>query len=214
MFGKWKVFVVAIVLSALVLGCATPAEKTVKAGDLVYVDYTLKDANGKVIETSNETVARTNDMYDPANPYAPYSFIVGSNTTITGFDEAVRGMKANETKNNVTLPPDKAYGDYNASEVMTVPLETITGNNTNFSLFVNETILYNGDYIYVAGVGATNDTAKVLSLSNISTRGLYSIIPDLQNNTAKLDYNPPMAGKTLIFDITIKAINPSPTPRA
>jgi peptidylprolyl isomerase len=209
MHGKWKVLLIAIILSALVLGCTAPAEKTVKAGDLVYVDYTLKDTNGNVIETTNATVAKTNNMYDPANPYAPFSFVVGSNTTIAGFDEAVRGMKLNETKTNVTLTPEKAYGDYNASRIMTVPLETIKGNNTNFSLFVNQTILYNDEYIFVAEAGPTNDTAKIVTLSNISTRGLYSIIPNLQNNTATLDYNPPMAGKTLVFDITVVNINPS-----
>jgi peptidylprolyl isomerase len=213
MYGKWKVLLVAIILSALVLGCTAPAEKTVKAGDLVYVDYTLKDTNGNVVETTNATVARANNMYNPANPYAPFSFVVGSNTTIAGFDEAVRGMKLNESKKNVTLTPDKAYGDYNASRTMTMPLETITGNNTNFSLFLNQTIMYNGEYIFVAGVGPANNTAKIVPLSNISTQGLYTIIPDLQNNTATLDYNHPMAGKTLIFDITIVAINPSPSPK-
>ncbi len=211
MFGKWKVLLIAIILSALVLGCTAPAEKTVKAGDLVYVDYTLKDMSGKIIETNNATVAKASGIYNPANPYEPLSFVVGSNATIAGFDQAVRGMKLNETKTNITLTPEKAYGEYNASAIITVPLETVRGNNTNFSMFANETIMYNGDYMYVASVGPANNTAKVVPLSNVSTGGLYTITPDLQNNTATLDYNHPMAGKTLVFDITILAINPAPT---
>lgn len=203
MHGKVKLLLVAIILSTLVLGCTTPAEKTVKAGDTVSVDYTLRDSSGKVLETSNATVAKDNNMYDTANPYVPYSFVVGSNTTISGFDEAVRGMALNQTKKNVTLTPDKAYGEYNASKVLTTPLETIKGNNTNFSLFVNQTFIYNDDYVFVAGVGPTNDTALVVPLSKIDTYGLYSIVPDLNNKTATLDYNHPMAGKTLVFDITV-----------
>lgn len=203
MHGKVKLLLVAIILSTLVLGCTTPAEKTVKAGDTVSVDYTLRDSSGKVLETSNATVAKDNNMYDTANPYVPYSFVVGSNTTISGFDEAVRGMALNQTKKNVTLTPDKAYGVYNASKVLTTPLETIKGNNTNFSLFVNQTFIYNDDYVFVAGVGPTNDTALVVPLSKIDTYGLYSIVPDLANKTATLDYNHPMAGKTLVFDITV-----------
>ncbi len=212
MNGKVKVLLIAIILSSLVLGCTTPAEKTVKAGDMVYVDYTLKDTNGTVLETANATVARAHNIYDPANPYTPFSFLVGSNSTISGFDEAVVGMKLNETKNNVTLTPDKAYGNYNASKVVTVQLETIKSNNSSFNLYVNDTIKYNGQYVYVVGVGPTNDTAKIVPLYKIETRGLSTITPNLVNNTAILDYNPPMAGKTLVFDITVVAINPTSSP--
>jgi len=210
MHGKVKVVLVAIILSAMALGCASPAEKTVKAGDLVYIDYTLKDTSGKVLETTNETIAKESGIYNPAYPYVPYSFIVGSNGTIKGFDEAVRGMKVNETKTNVTLTPDKAYGDYNASNVVTVPLETVVGNNTHFSLWVNETIRYNDELIYVAAVGPNNTTAKVVPLSKVSPYQPYSIKVN-ENGTAVLDYNYPLAGKTLILDLTVVALNPSPT---
>lgn len=202
MDGKVKIVFIALILSALVMGC-TSSEKVVKAGDTVSVDYTLKDVNGKVLETTNSSVAKANNMYDPANPYAPFSFVVGSNTTISGFDEAVKGMSLNQTKTNVTLTPDKAYGDYNASKVLTTQLETVEGNNTNFSQFVNQTIVFNDEYVYVVGLGPANNTALVVPLSKINTAGLYTITPDLNNKTATLDYNPPMAGKTLVFDITV-----------
>ncbi len=202
MDGKVKLVFMALILSALVMGCTSP-EKVVKAGDTVSVDYTLKDVNGKVLETSNATVAKANNIYDPANPYAPFSFVVGANTTISGFDDAVRGMSLNQTKTNVTLTPDKAYGEYNASKVLTTKLETIEGNNTNFSLFVNQTMVFNDEYVYVVGTGASNNTALVVPLSKVSTAGLYTITPDLNNGTAILNYNHPMAGKTLVFDITV-----------
>ncbi len=202
MDGKVKVVFIALILSALVMGCTSP-EKVVKAGDTVSVDYTLRDVNGKVLETSNASVAKANNIYDPANPYTPFSFVVGANTTIPGFEEAVKGMSLNQTKTNVTLTPDKAYGDYNASKVMTTPLETIEGNNTNFSQFVNQTIVFNDDYVYVVGPGPSNNTALIVPLSKVNTAGLYTITPDLNNKTATLNYNHPMAGKTLVFDITV-----------
>jgi peptidylprolyl isomerase len=201
MDGKVKLVFITLILSALVMGC-TSSEKVVKAGDTVSVDYTLRDVNGTVLETTNSTVAKANNIYNPANPYAPFSFVAGANTTISGFDEAVKGMSLNQTK-NVTLTPDKAYGDYNASKVLTTQLETIEGNNTNFSQFVNQTIIFNEEYVYVVGPGQANNTALVVPLSKINTAGLYTITPDLSNKTATLDYNPPMAGKTLVFQITV-----------
>ncbi|WP_174590245.1 FKBP-type peptidyl-prolyl cis-trans isomerase [Methanocella conradii] len=211
MHGNVKVVLVAILLSAMVLGCASPTEKAVTAGDLVYVDYTLRDTAGKVVETTNSTVAKENGIYNVANPYVPYSFIVGSNShPIRVFDDVVKGMKVNETKANITITPDKAYGDYNASKVITVPLETVTGNATNFSVFVNETIRYNDELVYVAAVGPNNTTAKVVRLSKISPFQPYTVKIN-ENDTAVLDYNHPLAGKTLVLDVTVVALNPSPS---
>ncbi len=205
MNGKVKVFFLMLILSALVLGCTTP-EKVVKAGDTVSVDYVGRYTNGTVFDTSNETIARASGVYNPARAYAPFSFVAGSNGTIKGFDEAVIGMKTNETKTNVTIPPEKAYGEYNASFVTTVPVETLTANNTNFNLYKGEVISFNDQYVYVADVGPTNNTSKVLYLSKIGTRMPYSIVYNAANQTATLDYNSPLAGKTLVFDITVKDI--------
>jgi len=90
MDGKVKLVFMALILSALVMGCTSP-EKVVKAGDTVFVDYMLKDVNGNVLETSNATVAKANNIYDPANPYAPFSFVVGANTTDIGVRRCRQG---------------------------------------------------------------------------------------------------------------------------
>jgi peptidylprolyl isomerase len=214
MYGKWKVLLVAIILSTLVLGCTAPAEKTVKAGDTVYIDYVCRLPSGKVVDTTNETVARESGIYNPALPYVPYSFLVGAHTAaVQGFEEVVPGMRLNETKTNVTIPPEKAYGEYNASKVLTAPLEILVGNATNFSVFVGETIMYNDEPIYVAVVGANNTTAKVVYLGNLSESLPYSVTVNA-NETATLDYNHPLAGKTLICDITVTGIGlPTATPK-
>ena len=60
--------------------------------------------NGTIFDTSNATIAQQAGMYEIGKAYTPISFIVGSGATITGFDNAVIGMKINETK-NVTLTP-------------------------------------------------------------------------------------------------------------
>lgn len=208
MDGKVKVLFVAIILSALVLGCTAPAENAVKAGDTVSVDYVGRLANGTVFDTSNATIAQESGNYNPARAYAPFSFVAGSNTTIKGFDEAVMGMKVNETKTNVTIPPEKAYGQYNASDIKTVPVETLTANNTNFSLYVGEVISFNNEYVYIAAVGPTNNTSKVLYMSRIAPPLPQTITYNAGNDTATLDYNNPLAGKTLVFDIRVVGIKP------
>jgi len=206
MNGKVKVVFLTIILSALVLGCAGPSEKVVQAGDTVSVDYVGRYTNGTIFDTSNATIAQANGIYNPARSYTPFSFVVGSNTTIKGFDQAVIGMKVNETKTNVTIAPENAYGVYNASAFRTVPVDTLTANNTNFSLYTGQVISFNDQYVYIAAVGATNNTAKVLYLSNF-TQMPYGIAYNANNDTATLDYNHPLAGQTLVFDITVTDIS-------
>lgn len=202
MNGKLKVFVAALVLSALVLGCTGPTEKTVKSGDTVYVDYVGSHTNGTIFETTNATVAKDAGIYDPASSYTPYSFVVGSGSAIPGFDQAVRGMKINETK-NVTIAPENAYGQYNASNVMVVSLKTQTANVTQLQQFLNQPIYYNDEYVYVAGVDLKNGTASLIPLSENMPHAPYSVTVNPGNKTATLDFNHPLAGKTLNFRITI-----------
>lgn len=198
------ILLVAIILSALVLGCTSPSTKTVKAGDTVSIDYTCRLQNGSVFDTTNATIAQQAGIYNPAKAYVPLSFVVGSNTTIKGFDDAVRGMSLNQTKANVTITPENGYGPYNNSAVMTVPLENITGITTNFSLYVDQMISYNDQLIYVVSAGPQNNTtAKVVPLGKISRVEPYSIKVNPANNTATVDYNYPWAGKTLVCDITL-----------
>lgn len=196
------VLLITIILAALVLGCTGSSEKTVTVGSNVTLDYTLLDTSGNLIQTTNATIAKEYNAYDPANPYTPFSYIAGSNSVIKGFDNAVMGMKINQTKTNITITPDQGYGYYNASKVITVPLETIVGNNTNFSVFLNQTISYNEEYIYVASLGANNSTANIVPLQSVSSQQPYNITVN-SNNTATLDYNNPLAGKTLVYDITV-----------
>ncbi|HTX43349.1 MAG TPA: FKBP-type peptidyl-prolyl cis-trans isomerase [Methanocella sp.] len=200
MLGKWKVLLAALILSALVLGCT--AEKTVRPGNTVTIDYTGKYVNGTVFETTNTTVAKENNIYSDSKQYAPFSFVVGSGgALIKAFDDQVRGMKVNETK-NITVTPGDGFGEYDASNVATVPLGTLKANNTNMSLYVGQPIYYNDEYIYVVSAGPDNRTARIIKLN----RTPYSVMVNADNSTATLDFNNPLAGKSLYYEITVLEI--------
>lgn len=66
-----------------------------KQGDRVKVHYTLKDANGQLVESSREI--------------APIEFTIGDGDIIPGFEKAILGIALNETK-TVTITPEEAYG--------------------------------------------------------------------------------------------------------
>jgi FKBP-type peptidyl-prolyl cis-trans isomerase 2 len=186
MIGKGHIIMaVLLVLSiTLVAGCTGSntntinANTTVKTGDNVTVDYTLYLANGSVYDTSIESVAQQAGLNTSEMELTPLTFVVGDGNYLPGFENGTIGMTAGETT-NVTLTPDQAYGEYNQSLVVPVNMSDLT--NASIVPYVNET-LYNGI-----------STVRVASIPN--------------NTTVMMDYNPPLAGQTLTFQITLRSIN-------
>jgi peptidylprolyl isomerase len=175
---RQSISAIVLVLSiALVAGCAGPSEKTVKSGDIVFVDYTGWFDNGTIFDTSSAMVAQQAGLYDENMTYGPLSFTVGSGEVIDGFDSAVIGMKMNESK-NITLTPAQAYGEYDPSLIQPVNMSELLDNN--ITPHVNDTLYY-----------------------GIQPVTVYSI-PN--NTTVLIDFNNPMAGKTLHFMLTVRDI--------
>ncbi len=73
------------------------------------VHYVGRFPGGKVFDTSMKPEAMKSGLFSPARDYRPLQVVLGRHQVISGFEEALLGMKVNETK-EVTLPPEKAYG--------------------------------------------------------------------------------------------------------
>ena len=186
-----KYFIPAILLVmavALVAGC-TGSEKTVKSGDNVTIDYIGTYDNGTIFDTSIATIAQDAGIYDSSNTYGPISFISGNEEIFPTIDNATIGMKIGETK-NVTLTPEQGYGEYNASLIQAVPLSMLEENN--ITPHVNDTLYYN--------------------MNPVRVDHIVPNVTDPNNTSVYIDFNPPMAGRNLHFQITvidIEAVNSS-----
>ncbi|MBI3859632.1 MAG: FKBP-type peptidyl-prolyl cis-trans isomerase [Thaumarchaeota archaeon] len=84
-------------------------ESSAQKGDTVSVHYVGRFPGGKVFDTSMRSEADKAGLFNPARDYKPLQVTLGARQVISGFEEALMGMKVNETK-EVTLPPEKAYG--------------------------------------------------------------------------------------------------------
>jgi FKBP-type peptidyl-prolyl cis-trans isomerase 2 len=78
-------------------------------GDMVSVHYIGKFPGGKVFDTSMKAEAIKAGLFSPARDYKPLQVVLGQHQVISGFEDALMGMKINETK-EVTVPPERAYG--------------------------------------------------------------------------------------------------------
>jgi len=86
----------ALVLLLVVAGCGSGGGVKVKDGDTVKVDYTLTLDDGTEIDSSVGG--------------EPLEFQLGTGAVISGFEEAVLGMTAGQTK-KVKITPANGYGE-------------------------------------------------------------------------------------------------------
>lgn len=176
--GRGATLIVSILLLGSILfgsGCAGDGN-VVKTGNTIQVDYTGKLENGTVFDTSIEEIAKEAGIYTEQRNYVPLTFKVGSGQLIPGFDEGVIGMKVGEEK-TLTIPPEKAYGEYNETWVQAVPLADLN-------------------------LSVKPEIGQTLS----SMYGARFKVIDVNETHVTLDSNHELAGKTLIFDIKLISI--------
>ncbi len=104
-----KRILLLVIAASIIIFSGCLDQKTVKTGDNISVDYIGSFQDGKVFDTSLESVAKENQLYDPEKKYTPLRFTVGNNEVIKGMDEGVIGMKVGDSR-KLTIPPEKGYG--------------------------------------------------------------------------------------------------------
>mgnify|MGYP000311727855 CR=1 FL=1 len=110
----------------------------------------------------------------------PLQFNAGEGQMIQGFDKEVIGMEEGDTK-TFTIPATEAYGEVNEEAVMSVP-------KTNFP----------SDFDFVEG--------QMVQVQTQQGQQLTPTISEIQDTNVVLDFNHPLAGKDLTFDIELVQI--------
>lgn len=174
-----------LVISSLVLvGCTSPPP----ANNGVPLDgNTVATPNGGIVVVSDvaqsgDTVQvhytgklTTGEQFDSSVGKSPLSFTIDDGRMIKGFNEGVKGMKVNEKK-TITLLPKDAYGEFDPSLVIEVDRNKLQGD---------------------VQVGMTVRAGSQGGPTGIGT------ITEIRDSTVVINFNHELAGKTLVFDLTL-----------
>ncbi len=93
---------------------------TIQNGDFIRVSYTGKN-DDHVFDTTDEEIAKANNIYNEKGKYGGDVIIVGAGHTIAGLDEDFVGKEAGYT-GSVTVSPEKAFGVRNPELIETIPI--------------------------------------------------------------------------------------------
>ena len=88
-------------------------ERLVKDGLMISLEYTLKNPEGKILETNKGK--------------EPLKYVHGQKMMILGLERELTGMKVGGEK-KVTVKPEDAYGNVNPNAVQEIPKEQIPPN--------------------------------------------------------------------------------------
>lgn len=155
----------------------------IKNGDFIKVSYTGMLEDGSVFDTTDEKLAKEKGIHNPRVVYNPVLLIVGRQHVIKGLDEAIIGMQKGEEK-EVTIPPEKAFGPRREELINVVPL----------SYFEKERI---------------NPVPGMI----VSVNERDGMVRSVGAGRVIVDFNHPLAGRTLKYKIKIEDVLDTPEKR-
>ncbi|MCL2550355.1 MAG: peptidylprolyl isomerase, partial [Methanimicrococcus sp.] len=80
-----------------------------KKGDFIKLSYTGRMEDGKVFDTTDEAVAKAENVYTPQGLYGGDVVVIGCGHTIAGLDKELEGKNAGD-EGKVTIGPEEAFG--------------------------------------------------------------------------------------------------------
>jgi peptidylprolyl isomerase len=133
--------------------------------------------SGSTVKVHYTGTLEDGTQFDTSHGREPLELTVGEGSVIPGFESAIVGMAAGDTK-EVTLEPGDAYGDRHDQLVQTIGREQIP---PELELEVGQQLQ----------VKAPDGNVVVVTVA------------DVADDSVTLDGNHPLAGKTLNFEIQL-----------
>jgi FKBP-type peptidyl-prolyl cis-trans isomerase SlpA len=115
----------------------------------------------------------------------PATFTVGDKNLLDGFEKVLHGMAAGD-KDSFTLLPEQGFGQHNPNNVQAIPRQS-------FALDVEL------------------EEGLMLSFADANNKELPGLVVEYSDDTVTVDFNHPLAGRNLVFDVEIIDVKPAIT---
>ncbi len=110
----------------------------------------------------------------------PFEFEIGGNQVIKGFEEGIRSMQIGDKK-TINIPFMEAYGAYLEDLIREYPIEVIQGNAVN--------------------------AGQTIFMQSNDGRSFPCQVKAVTEDNLTVDFNHPLAGKDLSFELELLAVN-------
>ena len=157
------------------------AETVVGEKSLVYIDYSATTKDdGVVFDTTMESVAKDSGIFKENDRYGPMLVAIGWNWLLAALEEELIGMKVGESK-TVEVPPEKGAGQRDPNKVKMIAKTKLAKHKT-----------------------------RPIKGERITFGNERGVITAVFGRQVRVDFNSPLAGRTLVFDVTLREIVSDP----
>ncbi len=144
-----------------------------KDGDVVYIEYVGHLETGEIFDLTDEALAKKEGIFNPKGRYGPVPIVIGEGFVIKGLDEALKEMSVGEER-EIDIPPEKAFGKRDPKLVKLVTISWLKQRD----------------------IPPTPGLA--IDFGNLKGR-----IQSVSGGRARIDFNNPLAGKTLHYKVKV-----------
>ncbi len=146
----------------------------IKKGDFVEIEYTGKiKVLDKVFDSSNEEIAKSNDIYNPRMKYGPIVVCIGEHNVIKGLDEKLENREVGK-EYEIEISAEEGFGKKDPKLMKVV----------SRALFKKQNMTpYPG--------------------LQINADGMVGVVRSVNGGRVTLDFNHPLAGRDLVYNIKI-----------
>lgn len=93
----------------------------IEKGDVIKLSYTGKFDGDQIFDTTNEELAKENEIYNPRGMYGGDIVIVGAGHTIAGLDADIAGKEVGYS-GKVVIAPEDGFGEHDPKLVENISL--------------------------------------------------------------------------------------------
>ncbi len=151
-------------------------EGAVNKGDFILMEMTGKAETGEVFDATSEDLAKEKGIHREDRVYGARLVVVGEGMVLKGLDNRLRGVKPNETT-NIEILAGEAFGERDASLMQLIPFRLLRSKGIN----------------PVPG-------------AELEIDGRQAIIRSVGAGRVQVDYNHPLAGRKVIYEIKVNEI--------
>ena len=115
------------------------------------------------------------------NREEPVSLVIGDGNLLPGFEKALFGLRAGDRR-TVHLPPEDAFGPWNSE---------------NIQIF--DTVKFEQRPII----------GHMIEFEDKAKQSLYGVVKSVNDDVTEVDFNHPLAGKNITFEVEIFRVTPA-----
>ena len=150
---------------------------TVKKHDFVELEYTGRTKeDNAVFDTTEEKVARQNDAYDEHSDYRPAVICIGENFLVKMLEEQLIGKETGKDY-VIEVSHQDAFGNKDAKLIQMIPLNKFR-----------------------------QQKIEPFPGLQLNIDGVFGIIRTVSGGRCMVDFNHPLAGKDLVYEVKINKI--------